>query len=237
MNRLIHPLLPALALSCALGTVQAATWPSLALPPRSQGAPVGEELRVNGLPIRIQRFQSELSVAELLAHYQRLWGAGQPARARPLSQGDWQAVASLQPPFQLVLQVRPAAQGGSEGLLSVANLADLQRDYIPRGFPTFADTRIVQVTDSQDGGQHSVLVQQSSRAGFALNVDRWRREWQRQGFQLTQEAQMPAAAGQGRGWTAFFDRQGASVEVSVAELTPGGDVAVTVHQLRRSGRP
>ncbi|MCO5978572.1 hypothetical protein [Ideonella oryzae] len=231
--RVLH-LLPALALICALGSAQAATWPSVSLPPRSQGAPVGEELRVNGLPTRIQRFQSQLSVPELLAYYQRLWGAGQPARARPVNQGDWQGVASLQPPFQLVLQARPGAQGGSEGLLSVANLGDLQRDYIPRGFPQFADTRIVQVTDSQDSGQHSVLVQQSSRAGFALNVDRWRREWQRQGFQLTQEAQVPAGTGQGRGWTAFFDRQGAAVEVSVAEMTPGGDVAVTVHQLSRS---
>lgn len=50
MSRPARHLLPLLALSCVLGTVQAATWPSLALPLRSQGASVGEELRVNGLP-------------------------------------------------------------------------------------------------------------------------------------------------------------------------------------------
>jgi hypothetical protein len=102
---------------------------------------------------------------------------------------------------------------------------------VPSGWPAFGDTRVLQVTESDDGPRHSVLVHQSSRAGFSINVDRWRRAWQQRGYALTREVEVPAERGAGRQWMAFFDRAGESADVTVAESGTRAGVVVTVNHV------
>lgn len=206
-------------------------WPDLPEPPRSTVEWVAHDVRVNGLRTRILKFDSELPVADIVDFYQRRWGGVNSQAARPLHFAGWKGVSSLVGDFQFTVQAKPAKPQGSTGLISVANVVDARAATLPAGWPAFGDTRVLQVTESDDGPRHSVLVHQSSRASFSINVDRWRRAWQQRGYALTREVEVPAERAAGRQWMAFFDRSGDSADVTVAELEARAGVVVTVNHV------
>jgi hypothetical protein len=188
-------------------------------------------MRINGLHTRILKFDSELPVPELLDFYQRRWGGVDSKAVRPLHFPGWEGVSSLAGDFQFTVQAKPMKPQGSTGLLSVANVVDTRPATVPSGWPTFSDSRVLQVTESDDGPRHSVLVHQASRASFGITVDRWRRAWQQRGYALSREVEVPAQGGAGRQWLAFFDRAGESADVTVAEAGTTAGVMVTVNHV------
>jgi len=229
--RLIGPIGLCLAASAAL----ADEWPALEAPPRAASEWVAQQMRVNGMPSRIMRFESELTVDEVLAHYQRRWSkAGTPA-PQAVSLNEWRSVNVLQGPYQLSVQARKIDGGRTEGLLSAANLKDLKSDYVPKDWPRFNDTQVMQVTESQDGPRQSLLMSSMSRSSYGVNVQRWRQEWQRRGYALTRETELPASAGQ-RGWMAFFDNGEQTMDVTITELPGSGKVAILANRSAASGR-
>ena len=176
---------------------------------------MSQDIRVNGLPTRIQHFESELSVEEILAFYRkRLTKPGAP-EPREMSAAGWQTLSMLQDRYQLVVQVRGRASQGSEGMLSVADMGDMKVDYLPKDWPTFSNMRVLQVTESVDGPKRSHIISMVSEDGFELNVRRVRDEWLRRGFVLNHEQNNPAKSGQ-RGWIGIFDKPDQSVDVTVA---------------------
>lgn len=206
------------ALACALAGVPAAfagTWPDLQEPPRAKAEWVSQDIRVNGMPSRIQHFQSELSVEEVLAFYRKRWTKPGVPEPREMSAAGWQTIAMLQDRYQLLTQVRARAPQGSEGILSVADLGDMKSDYLPRDWPTWNNMRVLQVTESVDGPKRSYVISMVSDDGFELNVRRVRDEWLRRGYILNHEQNNPAKTGQ-RGWIGIFDKANQSVDVTVA---------------------
>ena len=106
----------------ALLAPPAFAWPTVDDPPRSTTEWIAPEIRVNGLPSRILSFESELTPQEILAFYRERWkhltgGKG----TRESTAGDWQVIAALQNTHQIVVQVRPRAPQGSDGVISMAD--------------------------------------------------------------------------------------------------------------------
>lgn len=227
-----HALLPAMLAGLWAGPA-AAVWPALEEPPRARAEWVAQDSRINGVPTRILRFDSELPVREVLAYYERQWAQGRGS-VRPVRLAGWEGRSTLQGQYHLTAQVKPGAGGGSQGLLSVVDMNDVRRDWVPAGWPRFADTRIVQVMESNDGPRRSQFVQQTARGAFSVHVDRWRREWLQRGLSLTRQSPPDGGNGQPRAWTALFDRDAESVEVSVAERAAGELVVVVNRTLPRS---
>lgn len=211
----------------------AAAWPTLEEPPRARAEWVAQDSRINGVPTRILRFDSELPVREVLAYYERQWAQGRGS-VRPVRLAGWEGVSTIQGQYHLTVQVKPGPSGSSQGLLSVVDIQDIHRDFVPPGWPRFADTRIVQVMESADGPRRSQYVQQTARGAFSVHVDRWRREWVQRGLSLTRQSPTDKPANQPRAWTALFDREGESVEVSVAERSAGDLVVVVNRTLPRN---
>lgn len=204
------------ALACALAGVPAAfagTWPDVQEPPRAKVEWVSKDVRVNGLPSRIQHFESELSVDEVLGFYRTRWSKPPAPQPRELSAGGWQTIATLQERYQLVVQVRQRSPQGSEGMLSVADLSDMKTDYLPKDWPTWSNTRVLQVTESVDGPKRSHVISMVSDDSFEVNVRRVRDEWLRRGYVLNQELNNPKN-GQ-RSWIGLFDKTSQSVDVTV----------------------
>jgi hypothetical protein len=114
---------------------------------------------------------------------------------------------------------------------------NMQRQYVPADWPTFADTKIVQVTESLDGPRRSVLVHQVSTSSFSINVDRWRRAWQGKGYALTREADAPNPGTGERQWMAFFDKGGETADVTVYENRAQGRTAVAVNRIKAKESP
>lgn len=215
------------ALACS-PVVQAASWPEFPGPPRAQVEWVAQEAVVNGLPARIERFDSELSVDEVLDFYRARWARAIVGKPRETASGHWRALSTLEGGFQLVVQVKPRDRQGSTGLLSVMNFGEAQRDFLPRNWPSWRDAQVTQVTTSLDGPKRGQLVSMVSTEGLDTNVRRWRQEWQRRGFELTHEMK-PAPVEGTRSWVGIFDRGPQSAEVAVSHRDADRQTFVTVN--------
>jgi hypothetical protein len=206
-------------------------------PPRSlQFEWVGQDMRVNGVPSRVSRFVTELTPDEVLAHYRRRWQRWGEALMRPAAANGWQGLTQLRRPYQVAVQVRRQADGATEGLISITDLENAQADFVPKAWPRWADTRVLQVTESTDGPLHSQLVTMLSDASFEVLRTRWRDEWQRRGFVLTNEVQPAAQPGQ-RSWHASFDRASDSLDVSVTWVESARRAQIAANLVSRERRP
>lgn len=212
-----HAWWPALALSSWAAQATLDEWPAVPPPPRARVEWVAENAVVNGLPTRVERFESELTPAEVLTFYRTRWAGARFGSPRETQTAGWRALSTLSGSFQLAVQVRPAREGtGSEGLLSVANFADVRREPAPSILPRFRDTRIAQVTESSDGPVKSQLVSMISTESFDVNLQRWRGEWLRRGWQLDFEKQAPVERDGIKTWLASFSKPPQSIDLALA---------------------
>jgi hypothetical protein len=210
-----------IAAGAALGVTLAGaapTWPEVPPPPRAEVVEwVARDAVVNGLPTRIERFETELTPNEVLAFYRQRWGGAAAGSPRETQSGDWRALSTLMPGgYQIAVQVKPRKPSGTEGLISVAAFRETRRDPVPTALPRFGDTRVAQVTESTDGPQRSQLVSMVSTESFEVNMARWRGEWQRRGWQLAFEQQPPVGSDGVRTWLASFAKPPQSVDVALA---------------------
>jgi hypothetical protein len=172
-------------------------WPEVPDPPRSHAEWVARDARVNGLPMRIEHFDSDVSPEEVIAFYQASWSklpAGAPHRKHV---GEWDTLSTQFGVFQIVVQVRSRDPQGS------------QRDW-----PTWPGTNVTEVTDSADGSRRSQMVAMVSRDDYEITVQRWQDEWKRRGYALVHQISTPAADGN-RTWVGMFDKPPYELDVTV----------------------
>lgn len=205
-----------LILAAAPLTLAATRWPDVPPPPRAQLEWVARDTVVNGLPTRIERFESELAPDEVLAFYRRRWAGAPVGSPRETRTGGWQALSTLAGAFQIAVQVRPKSPSGSEGLISTAHFGGQRAEPVPPGLPRFPDTLISQVTESVDGPLRSQLVTMVSTQSFDVNVQRWRGEWLRRGWHIAFEKQPPAGRDGVKTWLASFSKPPQSVDIALA---------------------
>jgi hypothetical protein len=189
-------------------------WPDVPDPPRSHTEWVARDARINGLPMRIEHFDSEVSVDEVLAFYQGAWARLPAGEAHLKRVGEWQTVSTISGPFQIAVQVRRGSAGGSQGLVSVSNRKEASKNWIPRDWPQWPGMRVNEVTDSVDGEHRSQMVAMVSTDNYDITVQRWRDEWKRRGYVLSQQAEPPAADGN-RSWVGLFDKPPYRLDVTV----------------------
>lgn len=77
---------------------------------------------IEGYPVAVVRFRSRLPVDEALALTARAWRRG-AASVVAANTGAWRVVSVYEADRYRTLQIRPAADGGSDGLLSVWEVA------------------------------------------------------------------------------------------------------------------
>jgi hypothetical protein len=227
-----RPFLHAAALMLACNAAWAASrtpWPEVPDPPKSKVEWVARDSVINGLPSRIEQFDSELSVAEVLAYYRAIWAKSPSGPPREREVGPWRTMATLHGPFQIALQVQAKPGQGSVGTLSVANFGEANKDFIPQGWPRWPDARFLQVMESDDGPMHSQYVVVSSRESLDFNVRRARGEWQRRGFRLVRESKsdQPGQAA----WVGSFDKEGQTVDVAIGRSEKTRTTTVTTNLL------
>jgi len=220
------------AAAAALATpALAAAWPELGLPPRTTTQLVAGDSVVNGRPTRIEEFQSELTVDEVLAFYRRAWHDRRLGEPRSLEVAGWQTVSMLRDGHQMMVQAKPRTPGGgSTGMLSIINFKDGSAPVVPAFLPSFPDTRVMQVTESRDGPRRSQLISLSSNASLEVSIQRWRSEWLRRGWQLTFDRTSTSKDGDTT-WLASFDKPPQSLDIVAGRDPSGRAVYLTVNLL------
>jgi hypothetical protein len=100
------------------GKAQAAAWPTMDAPPKSTVEWVSDDMKIQGLPTRVKRFDSRASPIEIMSFYKALWQReGHPAKDSV--SGHWVVVSRVAGPFLLTAQAR-AVSRGSTGYLSIS---------------------------------------------------------------------------------------------------------------------
>lgn len=153
--------LPLWAAAQASFTYGATPWPQIPEPPRSQVQWVSDDMRINGVPMRVQRFESEASTQEVIAHYQAHWrvGPGPQSRLAVTPAGDDTLLGQPHGPFYLMVKLRRADGGGSEGTLSVSRVQGIQARIDASGIPAPGrGAQAVNVVESIDAGKRSKQV-------------------------------------------------------------------------------
>lgn len=211
----IAPSMMALAIGTGMTAAVAATtpWPEVPDPPKATVEWVAKDSVINGLPSRIEKFESQLSMEEVLAYYRTFWAKSPSGKPRENKTGEWHTLSTLHGPFQIALQVQPKGKQGSFGLISVANFGEANKDFYPKSMPKWSDAKVLQVMESDDGPKHSQYVVVASRESLDFNIRRSREEWQRRGFNLVRESKPDPA---NPSWVASFDKEGAQLDVTVA---------------------
>jgi hypothetical protein len=134
-----------------------------------QGAPeslrlesVGEEMRVNGTPMLVRRFEASQSSDAVLKFIERDWSAtpgAAPVRHSRL--GDWTVLNQDIGDRHRSVQVRETSPGSIEGLLAVTSPALHREPALSIRLP--AALSMVSVVDSIDQGRAAQQIMASSR--------------------------------------------------------------------------
>jgi hypothetical protein len=210
-----------------------ARWPTVELPPDASSYALGEEISVDGLPMRIRGWSSASSPAQLAAWFRR--HLGQPLMENTL--GRKLILGRLSGEYYISVQLEEAGQG-TRGAVAVSHLkagyqrradthAAMQRllARLPSG------SRVVSQMASSDGNKLASYAVLANQYHEDVNRERVIGLMREDGLALEREAQtastpaQPLPAGAQNGRTLWF--KGAGKE-AMAVICRGQDGSTTV---------
>ncbi|WP_147474991.1 hypothetical protein [Corticibacter populi] len=214
----------------ALFVDKATPWPDIPAPPRAHVSWVSEQMRVNGIPMRVQVFESAASLEEVVAHYRAHWKIPASRAALPsdkayvLERDGETMIARIKEPFYDLVKVRAMQDGSSQGTMSSSLVlgSEPRLDVSSIPFPSGAEA--VSVVESIDVGSRSKQVLFAASQSYARVVDYYRVNLAAAGWQPLQSQATPNAQGESAAVMLFMrDNQQLSVSAGV-----DGDRRLTV---------
>lgn len=205
------------------GTVHAdnsAPWPELPLPPRAKVDWVGQDMKVNGIPMRVMHFASTASRSEIVAYYTAHWSEGYPGKPSVQPSGQAIVVGQAHGPYFMTLKVVDRPHNASEGYISVSQIAGNKVERSAGGLPLMPGASVLNVVESNDPGKHSrevVVVQDASVDSSqhfyqaALEGAGWRRV----------QATSPDAAVARRGRVDVYHRDQSELSITLTAIKGG----------------
>jgi hypothetical protein len=130
-------------------------WPEVPLPPKADVHWVAQSMRVNGVPTRVMQFQSRASRGEIIEYYSAYWSGGYPHKASVHPLGQATVIGQMHGPYLMNVKVEDAAQGTSQGLISVAQVIGSKVERNSGEVPLMNGAHVVSVVESDDPGKHS----------------------------------------------------------------------------------
>lgn len=212
-------LLAAIALASAADVASALSLAGLALPPGATLELVADDLVQHGRPLSVATFRSGADVEAVLGFYAELWPDERERPGHVLNEaGAWRIVSRFEDGANLALQLRPSADGGSEGLVSVMDLAAPTSGQAPPPVPPGG--RLLSTTGGRDG-ERSVRTHVVSATGRAGEVAGFYRDaMERAGWRAVSDREAGGTI------VLMFRRRDAGAELVVAELADGSSTAV-----------
>lgn len=158
-----------------------ADWPEIPFPEGTKIESIGEQVRLNGVPMRMHRLHLKVNAEKSIRFYRdhlgpRLAEQALPGGERILSQGRGD--------YFLTLRIRPISERASMALISVSDVrAAKEAANRPLGFNLPADTRVLSDLESTDAGKRSRQLVFRNRLDLETNRQSLARELLARGFQ------------------------------------------------------
>lgn len=167
MRALLFSVYLLLALPCA------AAWPQLPIPSNARIEPIGTQVRLNGIPMRMQRVLTAQTPEDVARHYRAALGPQHAAERLP----DRLVLSQGRDAYFITISIRPLAPGMTEALVSVADArAARQAGGRTLGFRLPADSVVLSDIESTDAGQRSRQLVLSNPHPIPTNLDALSRE-------------------------------------------------------------
>lgn len=170
--------------------------PDVPPPPQAQVAWIAKSMRMNGLPMTLQSFESSQSVEATLAHYARWWSttdASTRGITRLMRRGEWQVLALTSPRLHITVQARPAGNG-SEGSIAVSRNPTSVETTTTTAFPHPRTTRVVNLQEYEDAGANAEHISLVSSRSVAIEAHEFSELLTRNGWSVYRDQDTQALA-------------------------------------------
>lgn len=188
-------LLPVFFLCVARPSVSATsltTWPHVELPTDADYYNIGEQVSLNGIPMRMRGFVSKRDVASTVAWFKTHLG-------EPLMEDHVDGKTILGHPqgdHYITVQIE-SVDTGVNGLIGVSDMrqALTQRDQASDAKDAWArdlpsGTQIINLMSSHDDGKDSVVLLATNQQTDALNIERATRALERRGYAVERQMKL-----------------------------------------------
>jgi hypothetical protein len=135
--------------------------PDLAAPPQGTAQWIARNMRMNGLPMTLKAFQSQLSPEAVLGHYESQLKSSSSHETHRLMKSPWHVLMFRSHDHFITVHAR-AASAGSEGTILVSPALDPALLRIRSDFPRPPTARIVNLQEYDDAGMRSEHISLSS---------------------------------------------------------------------------
>jgi hypothetical protein len=157
-----------------------AAWPEIPFPKGVQAEAVGDEVRLNGVPMRMHRVLSGQSPQTLIAFYREVLGPRHAEQGLPgrfiLSQGRGDHF--------ITVNIRPLSARQTEVLVSISDAVEAKRGVSrPLGFGLPANSVVLSDMESVDAGKRSRQLVATNGHAMATNALALTQELAARGYQ------------------------------------------------------
>ena len=154
--------------SCSLLSAAAAgSWPELLNPQDARIEPIGEQVRLNGVPMHLTRVLSAARTKAMVAHYRQVLGA----RVAYAHTGHTHVLTQARGDFFITVTIAPQPNGDTEALTSIADSrAAREASSRPLGFKLPAGSELLSDMESVDGQLASRQLVLMNTHGLHLNL-------------------------------------------------------------------
>jgi hypothetical protein len=230
-----------LALCCALlaaGAVRAAEpWPEIPSPPKATVKWVGDNMRVNGVPMRVMQFQSTSNRSEVVEYYRAYWSGGYPTKPSITPLTESTIISQRHGPYFMTVKVEDADHGASEGLIAVTRVAGSKVELNAGRLPLMPGAKVVSVVESSDPGKRNreVVVINPQRSSSALQF--YQAAYGTDGWSQIQNNEASHAAKSPGGTFMAFARDDTEMQLSITDNPNGRGSLLVANEVTRDAGP
>jgi len=145
-------------------------WPEIPLPPRAKVEWIASSMKVDGIPMRVMKFESEVSRSEIVAFYTAHWSGAYSTKPSVLATGDATVVGQAHGPYYMTVKVGDQPHERSSGFIAVSQMIGNRIELSAGALPIMPGAKVVSVVESKDPGKLSreVLIAQDAGVDSAM---------------------------------------------------------------------
>lgn len=222
----VQPLLARISVGltfCVLFTAYAYAAPGIPAPDWLKRTKIAEKMVVNGIPSKVEYFEAERDVEEVLKYYRRRWSAMYAGHSgyREAHVEPWHIISRLEQRHLLTVQVRSSSALSADGYLAVADLDEIDTEKgDPEDIPKMAGSKVIDSNTSFDPGKKGEVVMLANKFSVAINGNFYRDHYSTRGWGALQDQELGGAR------VMAFRRFGTEVRLVVKESDMGSVVVI-----------
>ncbi len=149
---------------------------------------MGDQMKVNGVPMQMFELTSREKPEAVLDFYRQTWRKptidGAPGYSE-IEMGGWQLISRIEEPYLFAVQAGEYTMGSTVALLSLSTLPVAKLDHeLGKGFPSLGGTEFGLDVFSEDPGKSGRTLQFRNKFSVAQNYRFYLRQFEGKGWEL-----------------------------------------------------